>query len=162
MTLDDKLRVRLAEIRASAGVPHAQLSLEVLYFLPKDFLDKYQELFMRAVKSDAGESTRNTSQQQAADVGVSPGKGAKPAKRRYKKTFVVQDEKALALKSLFDKRLRGMAREIQDELWAIEDKVNGKAAVERGQCAGCRCFLNDGWQFCPRCGRNRDQPIGSQ
>lgn len=151
--LDDKLRVRLAEIRASAGVPHSQLALEVLYFLPAAFLGAYEELFRAAVKSDGGEGNRNTSQQQAADVGKAEGVrgGAKPQKKRYKKTFVVLDERLLNAKTRFDKRLRGLAREIERELLG---EVEG--AGEQPKCTNCARFLpyNTGWKYCPGCGHD--------
>lgn len=149
MTLDDKLRSRLAEIRAAAGVPHAQVSLEVLYFLPKGFLDVYRELFSRALKSDGGESSRNQAQQDQADLEKSTGRGAKTNQRRYKKTFVVLDEKALLVKTMVDKRLRALAREIETVL------AGGDVDRPTQMCSRCRSIVNDSWQYCPKCGTAR-------
>lgn len=147
-TLDDRLRTRLAEIRASAGVPHAQLALEVLYFLPKGFLDAYANLFTTAVKADSGESARNQSQQDAGELGKARGNGAKPG-RRYKKSWIVQDEKALQLKDRVDKRLRAMAGDIAGEL------AGGDGPAHQANCVGCRTFLQVNWRYCPRCGKDR-------
>jgi hypothetical protein len=143
---DDKLRSRLAEIMAAAGVPHSQISLEVLYFLPKDFLEKYAEMFTRAVKSDGGESARNRAQQSAGEVGKAPGGGASTGGKRYKRTFVVMDERALELKTKIDKRLRMIARDIGDGL-------SGQVSQARSnQCPSCGMFLHAGWRFCPKDG----------
>lgn len=150
-TLDDRLRARLAEIRSAAGVPHAQISLEVLYFLPKGFLDAYADLFTRAVKADGGESARNDSQQQQGALEKARGRGAKTNGKRYKKTFVVLDERALNYKTLIDKRLRILAEHIRSNLNFVEG-VEMPAPV---QCISCRAFLESSWKFCPRCGRNQ-------
>lgn len=157
-TLDDKVRSRLAEIRAAAGVPHSQISMEVLYFLPKSFIQAYGDLFTRAVKSDAGEDARAAQQTDGATVGKTAVRktGAGPtigaAKKRYKKTFVVLDEKALDIKSRMDKRLRGMAREMLAELSGAEQVGAAGAAV----CTRCGMFMQLNWGYCPKDGTPRD------
>lgn len=148
-TLDDRLRGRLAEIRAAAGVPHAQISLEVLYFLPKGFLDAYAELFTRALKADGGEGARGEAQQQTGALGkarVIGAGGAKPLKKRFKKTFVVQDEKLLAVKTMVDKRLRALAREVETLL------AGGEVEAATETCGKCRVVVKTSWRYCPRCG----------
>lgn len=147
--LDDKVRARLAEIRASAGVPHAQITLEVLYFLPKAFLEQYADMFTRAVKADGGEDARNRSQHEAGEVGKATGGTTGGAGKRYKRTFVVLDERALSLKTLIDKRLRMIAREIESTLARVEVKAS------TGQCGACGMFLQHSWKFCPKDGTMR-------
>lgn len=151
MTLDDRLRGRLAEIRAAAGVPHAQVSLEVLYFLPKGFLDQYQELFSRALKADSGESNRNQSQQDIGVLGkaVAHRGGAKPQKKRFKKAFVVQDERLMDVKTRVDKRLRGLAREIETQI------AGGEAEKKTEVCTGCHQIVASSWRYCPGCGKSQ-------
>jgi hypothetical protein len=147
--IDDKVRARLAEIQSAAGVAESQITLEVLYFLPKDFLNQYADMFTRAVKADGGESARNAAQQSAGEVGkarVVGSGGAKTGGKRYKKTFVVMDENALELKTRIDKRLRVIARDIAAGL--LGEKVDSKA----GQCSSCGMFLQTGWKFCPKDG----------
>lgn len=141
--LDDKVRARLAEIRASAGVPHAQVALDVLYFLPKAFLDQYADMFTRAVKSDGGEDARNRSQVEAGEVGKATGGTTGGAGKRYKRTFVVLDERALSLKTGIDKRLRQIARDIEVGLSGVEVKAS------TAQCGSCGMFLQARWKFCP-------------
>lgn len=147
--LDDKVRARLAEIRASAGVPHAQVSLDVLYFLPRAFLEQYADMFTRAVKADGGEDARNRSQHEAGEVGKATGGTTGGAGKRYKKTFVVLDERALNLKTLVDKRLRMIARDIEAGLSGEQVKAS------TAQCSGCGMFLQTGWKFCPKDGTMR-------
>lgn len=160
---DDSVRARLAEIRASAGVPHSQISMEVLYFLPKGFLDSYAELFSKAVKSDGGSNAQGERAAQDGELGKAQVKGPGGAKtngRRYKKTFVVLDERALELKTRIDKRLRLLAKLIRAELdlSAAEHKRLAEARKAE-QCSGCRGFLQDGWRYCPLCGKDKRQPI---
>lgn len=150
--IDEKVKRRLTEMMAAAGIPHSRIALEVLYYLPKGFLDQYAEMFTRAVKADGGESQRNTAQQDGAEVGKAetPGGrgGAKQQTKRYKKTFVVLDERALDLKGKIDSRLRGMAREIASELAGIGVKASDRVLV----CSSCGAFMQAAWKYCPRCG----------
>jgi len=148
--LDDKVRTRLAEIRASAGVPHSQVALDVLYFLPKAFLEQYGDMFTRAVKSDGGESARNSAQQAAGDLGKATGPGAKTTGKRYKKSFTVMDEKALNLKTMMDKRLRMMARDIETVL------AGGVMAKASSRCGECGTFVQNRWKYCPMDGAALD------
>lgn len=150
--LDDKVRARLAEIRAAAGVPHAQVSMEVLYFLPAAFLNVYAEVFERALKSDGGGDATARAQSEAGELGKARGAGAKTTGKRFKKTFVVLDEKALALKSAMDKRLRNIAR---DARTALEGGEFGSQSSANSQCARCGIFLQPSWKFCPRDGEGR-------
>jgi len=141
--LDDKLRTRLAEIRAAAGVPHAQISLEVLYFLPEGFLKQYQELFTKALKSDGGEDARNRSQAEAGTVGKATGNHFGGSPRRYKKAFVVLDERALDIKTQIDKRLRMIGREIRAGL------AGELVEAETMRCGQCGTFVQGRWKYCP-------------
>jgi hypothetical protein len=141
--LDDKLRTRLAEIRASAGVPHAQVSLDVLYFLPEKFLNAYQTMFSRALKSDSGEDQRARSQAEAGEVGKATGGTTGGAPRRYKKAFVVLDERALDLKTQIDKRLRMIGREVETVL------AGGEVERADRRCPSCGTFVQNRWKFCP-------------
>lgn len=152
-TLDDKVRTRLAEIRAAAGVPHAQVSLDVLYYLPAGFLSTYAEMFQRAVKSDAGGAATAERQQAAGELGkakVTGAGGAKTTGKRYKKTFVVLDERALELKTAVDKRLRNIGRDLRAALDGA-DFVAG----DQPRCSGCGNIMMPGWNFCPKDGAKK-------
>lgn len=141
--LDDKVRARLAEIRAAAGVPHSQISLEVLYFLPEGFLNHYITLFTTALKSDGGEDARNRSQAEAGVVGKATGNHFGGSTRRYKKAFVVLDERALDLKTAIDKRLRMIGRDIRQGL------AGELAEAETMRCGRCGTFVQGRWKYCP-------------
>lgn len=141
--LDDKVRTRLAEIRAAAGVPHSQISLEVLYFLPEGFLNHYISLFTTALKSDGGEDARNRSQAEAGAVGKATGNHFGGSPRRYKKAFVVLDERALDLKTAIDKRLRMIGRDIRAGL------AGELQEAENMRCGSCGTFVQGRWKYCP-------------
>lgn len=157
--LDDRLRSRLAEIRASAGVPHAQISLEVLYFLPKGFLEAYGELFLRAIRQSS-EGDRAAAAQAAAGVGKARGAGAKTNGKRWKnKAFAVKDERALRAKTRIDQQLRALGRTIASEISVLDSAAagEGKDPSKTGlQCSGCKLFLDNKWRFCPQCGKDRE------
>lgn len=140
--LDDKVRTRLAEIRAAAGVPHSQISLEVLYFLPEKFLRAYGDMFTRALKADGGEDARARSQAEAGEVGKATG-GTTGQSRRYKKSFVVLDERLLHYKTTVDKRLRSVGREIEMMM------SGGKLEKVEKRCPSCGSFVQARWRFCP-------------
>jgi hypothetical protein len=146
--LDDKVRARLAEIRAAAGVPHAQVSMEVLYFLPRGFLEAYATIFSLALKSDAGGDATARAQQEAGALGKARGRGAKTNGKRYKRSFVVLNEQALDLKEAMDKRLRNIGRDAMQAL----SGGDFKAGAAETRCASCGMFLQAGWKFCPKDG----------
>lgn len=162
----DTLRKRLADIRASAGVPHNQVALEVLYMLPGDFLRQYSALFSAALKSDGGESARAQQQQDGAVVGKTKSLGktgrgptVQGGQRRWKQAWTVQDDRMLALKTRIDKRIRAIGREIHEDML---DLTEGAAQLESRrhiglQCCSCKTFLDAGWKFCPQCGHNQSQ-----
>jgi hypothetical protein len=129
--------------------------MEVMYFLPQRFIRAYGEMFTRAVKSDAGESSRHDAQIDGAKVGKTAVRktGAGPTVqgggKRYKKSFVVMDEKALDAKQTIDKRLRQIAREIEMMLSGGSDGVGG---VEPTRCGSCGIITKPEWRYCPRDG----------
>ena len=156
---DDKVRARLAEIMAAAGNKHAEISLEVMFFLPRDFIQAYERLFDTALKADNGEDGKARGQTAGADLGKAKvtKNGAGPtvgggAPKRYKKAWFIQDTRALNAKTRIDKRLRMIAREIEEELTFIgADPVKGQ-----DQCGKCKLFLQVAWRFCPQCGHDRE------
>lgn len=145
---------RFTEMMASAGVGYNQMAKELLYFLPKQFLEAYEQLWYRgfAGKDDGGAGAGGPGRiaDEAARVGKASGKGLQGlggAKRKtYKKYWVIADEQALELKDRMDKRLRSMAREIKDLLIGLDAEENG-GKVDR--CASCGRILQVGWNHCP-------------
>jgi hypothetical protein len=169
---------RYTELMASGGVGYNQIAKEVLFFLPKDFLDLYEELWHAGLagKDDGGSGARGQSQHDTGVVGkaatrnvpggmqISSG-GAK--RKSYKRYWVIADEEALALKDRVDKRLRGMAREVRIELGRIRSEREGRGQGDgaeqhglvagstrglRASCEECGRLAQGSWKFCPNCG----------
>lgn len=170
-TDDDKIRTRLAEIMSSAGLGYNQIALEILYLLPKEFIERYIWLWEKALGPAGGGDVRG--QQLARDANLdraqvsSKDKGNLPTVgavgKRYKKIFVIKDEYAFDLKHKIDKRLRGMAREIRTELEGLEEE-NGRGRSGSGgrggrrdraegriaqQCKACGKIMHGDYNFCP-------------
>lgn len=147
---------RFTEMMASAGVGYNQMAKELLFFLPRSFLDAYEQLWYRGLagKDDGGSGARGSATAEQARVGKASGKGLQGlggAKRKtYKRYWVIADEHALEVKDRMDKRLRGMAREIKDMLAGVD-----RADSEQARCAECGRILQAGWKFCPNDGTDR-------
>lgn len=163
---DDKVRIRLAEIMSSAGVGYNQISLEILYLLPREFVDRYIDMWTRALgpgikapgeamarDSELGRANTDTSKK-----GLMVGAGSGGVSKRYKKIFVIADERALMLKDRIDKRLRGMAREIRRELGELEErgrleekarKSGEKLGNWMSKCGKCGKLGSAEWAYCP-------------
>jgi len=147
---------RFTDMMASAGVDHQRMALEVLFFLPPDFVNIYRELWYKGIggKDDGGSSGRGRSAEENGKLGKarvssggSLGDGRKQrihvssggAKRKsYKEHWVVLDEDILRIKDKVDKRLRAVARDAREELhWVLEarrreaeEAAGGKAGAE--------------------------------
>lgn len=152
--VEEKVRSRLAEIMAAAGVPHSRISLEVLYYLPPRFLNAYADLFSRAVVADGGMGGRGESGAATGELGrasvVKNGSGptVQAGGKRFKKSFVVLDERCLDVKSGVDKRLRLLGKEIEAMVAGVEVDTAGS----RTRCGSCGGFTQPNWVFCARCG----------
>lgn len=175
----DEVDKRLAERLGAAGLPQSQIALQVLYLLPREFVDAYSALYHRALRV-AGDTGRPPSEGRTnmvddgkggvkeEVVGVGPRvSGARKSKlsegstlggmagakkgKAYKRAWVVADEIALEKKIGVDKRLRKIARELRALVDAGEDSGVGD---ERKKCSGKKCgkFLEMGWKYCPSCG----------
>lgn len=150
---------RFTEMMASAGVGHDRMALEVLYWLPGDFLTLYQELYTRALSgTDGNTGARGKAAEQTGATGKAKGKALKG--RKFKRYWVVQDEHVLQLKERVDKRLRAMTRDIQVELGELDASrgAGDKAKIGSGstkvhdRCGECGIMLSNLWNYCPKCG----------
>jgi hypothetical protein len=159
--LDEAVTRRIAEIASAAGVPHARASLEVLYYLPKDFLQRYTELFDACLKLDSGGvgGHGGEGENQVAHVS-SQYRGRRPmvgaGGKRYKEYWVVKSDDLLDAKRRVDKRLRQIGRDIAFELSGSEE---GKDEA-RVRCGRCGRILGRDWNFCAGCGQHR--PVGGE
>lgn len=145
-----------ADLMSSAGVGSYRIGQELMWMIPRAFLDAYEELFTRAFGSrdDGGANLRG---QAAASSGVlQKGKtAAKTNGKRYKKHWVIADENAMRLREKVDKRLRALAREIHEGLVEEDGGSRGNNARQR-VCKRCGRMAAIDWVFCPQDGSRID------
>jgi hypothetical protein len=55
--IENEVRRRIQDLLSAAGVDSDRVGLEVLYWLPSEFMRYYRDLFERALKLDGGEGT---------------------------------------------------------------------------------------------------------
>lgn len=177
---DDKVRSRIAEIMSSAGVGYNSISLEVLYLLPREFIDRYIQLWENALgptMSAPGDKMNRDGELGKAKTetrlkGKVNGAGAGGVGKRLAKSFSVKDEAAFRLKDRIDKRLRSIARDIREELLIIEDRnlrtrdmarlsdnEEGGNDIVVLQCKKCGRIMQRGYKFCPYDGLALSVPI---
>lgn len=160
---------RFADMMSTAGVDHGRMATELLFFMPKDFVDAYAEMFHRAFggKDDSGANGRGQMDEEKRVLGKASGKGLQglggARRKTYKKYWVIADEGASMTKTRMDKRLRGIAREIRESLAeqepGDENTTGGSTGAERKadgstRCGTCQQFVRRDWRFCPTCGTN--------
>lgn len=147
------------DMMASAGVDHRRMAQELLFFLPRGFCDAYEQLWYRGVAAkgtDGGSDERGRGNLAKAELGRAEGgkSGGAGKRRSHKKYWVIADERALEIKDRVDKRLRGIAREIQQELREQDgEKVRARSARA---CGDCGRLVGEGWKFCPYDGSSID------
>lgn len=159
---DDRVRIRIAEIMSGAGLGYNQIALEVLYMLPREFINRYIELFGEAygpvVRAPGDGMARDGQLGKAATQtrlkGIRVGAGAGGGGKRIARVFGMRNEDAFRLKERVDKRLRGISRDIREELLTINDRgVREVGVSEEGvvvmQCKKCGRIMTRGFKFCP-------------
>lgn len=153
------------DMMAAGGVDHRRMAQELLFFLPRGFCDAYEQLWYRGVAAkgtDGGSDERGRSNLAKAELGRADGgrTGGAGKRRSHKKYWVIADERALEIKDRVDKRLRGLAREIQQELKEIDsERTGGKEKVEGRSartCSDCGRLVGEGWKYCPYDGSSID------
>jgi hypothetical protein len=153
-----------ADFLASAGVSHTRLSQEVLFFLPRPFIDAYSEVFYAAFagKDDGGVNARG--QSQAEQGQLQKGKtAARTNGKKFKRHWVIADEAAVELKDRIDKRLRALAREMREEIGdgsGTDEDRGGRMALAGKQCSQCGRIQGEGWKFCPNDGTSNSTGEG--
>lgn len=131
---------------------------EVLMMLPRDFVDMYEALFLRAFQGHDGTAqpppdggvmrahgrgtrTRVTSSQTETIPSAHPSTSGTRA-------IGVASEVALEMKSRVDRKLRVIARSLRRSLNDIDD-----GSVRYRRCVGkCGKIGEADWNWCPRCG----------
>ena len=160
------------DMMSAAGVSVDRMALEVLYWLPRDFIDLYQELYMRALRNtDGGAGGQGEAAAQTGALGKAKANTATNGKR-YKKYWTVADEHVLEMKSRVDRRLRAMTRDMRTELEELDWKRERKEKVRkvqsragsgiRASCPACHIVVSLSWKYCPKCGTELAHERGEQ
>jgi hypothetical protein len=102
--------------------------------LPREFVDRYQELWEMALGPLVRAPGQNWDRD--AEVGVAetktqkkgqmPGAGAGGIGKKLARSFSLRNEAAFKTKERVDKRLRGLARELRMELGDIQARADGR------------------------------------
>jgi hypothetical protein len=148
------------DMMAAAGVHVDRMALEVMFWLPRDFMDLYTELYMRALRNtDGGTGERGKAAAETGALGRAKGKAQ--TGKKYKKYWTVADENVLEMKGRVDRRLRSICRDMRTELEELDFKRSRgektKVRVSAGRriheaCPECKIIVSLGWKYCPKCG----------
>jgi hypothetical protein len=133
---------------------------DVLGAFPEGFIFKYELLWLTAFgrsvtglqrsetvgRSGAKRITRVSTSQVETRGGARKGKGS------GKGGVDISDESALVMKGRVDRKLRAIARD-------IENFMNGQGRDVYGRrCAGkCKRFGDGQWSYCPNCGGRMEE-----
>lgn len=149
--------------------------------LPREFLDKYTQLWYLAlgptVRSSMSGNERDgdlgIAKTQTRVKGEVPGAEARGSGKRTRGAFTIKNELAFQLKDRLDKKLRRIGRELRIELADIEARLNTAYNLSAGigtggdtqansdthgetrgnpACTKCGRFGVRGWRFCPHDG----------
>lgn len=188
-SLEDQVRRRLQQKlrqvgRLSTGsglgreIGEEDIALEVLYWLPAEFVDAYRELFMQAlhlgneVQSHSGQGNRgggvvaSATGRKKGGSGGGGSHGSGSGTKRYRTEWIVKDETALEVKNRVDRRLRGIIPGMRNQLKREEPWKNPReeSHESRGgigmlmplgrngskmQCRDCGRIARGDWVRCP-------------
>jgi hypothetical protein len=157
--VEARVRARIAELVASGGLAAGTASLHALFLLPRDFVQRYEALFWRALAEESpsqtspnldhsgepeGPVSRPSSQTRLSPRAKTTIGPVKKAPKRHQKHWLVRDEAALELKKQIDRKLRGLARDM---------KVHEQSRpATTPRCGSCKRYVEPHWNFCASCG----------
>jgi hypothetical protein len=141
--IENEVRKRMAERLSAAGVNRGRISLEVLYWLPADFVRVYMQVVEMALRMDdslsssAGSGVGDEGRATIAKVGGGPARGsgagglftrssgahAKGGGGRYMRHWLVKDDDMMKLKSSIDRRIR---RVIEDAIRDHREQLDAR------------------------------------
>lgn len=169
---EDDVRRRYQSFLVSRGVDSGRVELEVLYWLPGEFIEAYREIFEKALDPGGGSSLRGSEKNAGLGVGIKDG-----GRGKGKKSFglTVRNEDWLDVKKRVDRKIM---RVIQGEMEAMgigqggkvmgenhrgrgreshgshggRGGMEGNAIISSGRtCKGCGRFMKGDWTRCPYC-----------
>jgi hypothetical protein len=133
--------------RSNGGLVGRDVDMEWVAHLPGEFRDRYEALWLRSRGQDRVKEPENQRVGARAVVRVKSSEtatrpGAAPVKGQ-KKPSVYLDETAGAMKSMVDRKLRKLARQMA-----------GAEAEKLRRCTGAKCrrWCDPDWIWCPWCG----------
>jgi RNA polymerase-binding transcription factor DksA len=150
-------RQRLANYLRSNGLPERAVATEVLLLLPTDFLDQYEELWLRTwgapgmsggVRIGDPDAEVPVATKWRASTSETETRGTASVKGRgsTSKGLGVRDVRAAATKEWVDRKLRKLARELRDRM------TDEGRTIRRCTGSKCRRLAEDTWNWCPTCG----------
>lgn len=153
--IEDEVRRRLADRLRSAGIDEGRVAVEVLYWLPHEFLDSYRELFEKALSLGDGSGMRarrlaSGGEDENVVAKVKGGIGPKGNKRGERGTegsmramgghryyggeWIVKDETAMEVKRRVDRRLvrivQGVTEMVKRELMPDDQEGTPPSSIE--------------------------------
>lgn len=139
----DQVRTQVQELLSSAGVDQGRVALEVLYWMPVEFLEDYRDLFMRALHLGDGDDRDKAGADEGRLVkkvkpeirGKKGGMHATGGGKRYKTEWVVKDEKAMDVKRRVDNKLKNLVRQLQG-MDGMDGMDAGRGRQSRGSRGG--------------------------
>jgi hypothetical protein len=176
--VDDEVRRRLQQRLASGGVRQREVAFEVMWWLPREFVEAYERLFLRALSlgdegvnpgGDGVDEGRIVAKVKAGLRGKAGSMAAQGGGKRYKTEWIVKDERALEVKARVDRRLRRLVDGVWDQVLkesrgstpgethgsrggsggeGIELREMGKGKV-RKVCRECGKMMRDDFVRCP-------------
>ena len=159
MTSDDsRFRSKLAEALSRNGMNEQSVAAEVLLLLPGEFLDQYEQLFLKVwrapgqsggvrIGDTAAESPQALKWRVSTSETETRGTASPKGRGSISKGLGVADTRAQATKEWADRKLRKIARELRA-------RMSDEASSSVRRCTGPRCrkLGEDTWNWCPFCG----------
>jgi hypothetical protein len=132
------------ELAASGGLNESKLGMEILFLLPDEFVEFYEELFNRALKVDSGStslSSGGVGKAKGAGNGIAIGssnrlQSAGSGKRFKNPVMAVKSERALKAKEMLDAELVLVVHHIRRWLQSRTGNESGNPEGGNGSNAG--------------------------
>lgn len=160
--IEREVQKRLTARLVAAGVRQGEISLQVLFMLPPEFVREYERLFYASLTEDStakpGAGGREGGQPKAVPSKLRGTAGSMHARdgggKRYRTYWSIKNEEALKRKGSIDRKLLRLVRDMR------EMREDTTAIDPAAQCPHCSGSLKDAlmvlgatMRFCPLCGK---------
>lgn len=151
-------RQRLARALSDGGLSDRSVAAEVLLLLPSEFVDQYEDLYLRvwAAPGSAGgvrigdpdaEVPTTTKWRTSSSQTETRGTASTKGRGNLSKGLGVKNTRAERTKEWADRQLRKITREIKARM-----TDDGDDPMRRCSGARCRRIADVTWKYCPNCG----------